>query len=397
MSSAAKFAETVFLDPSRTVAALRPVGSVRMDVVFGYVVFALMVLSSSVAIVRWINYAIPLVAALLLLGNRQWHMNDLAKPYLLLIGSGILLLPFASRAGIQDLYLMLVGCSAALVGFRRAYSWRTVFLACVAGQIAFMGMSAAFGRGVSLSTLQFDFGGSTSSFESTFSFVFGLLAVWAIHLRNWKAFLLASLMALLTLKRIALLGVLVCLVVQVFSRSWLDRLLKPVPMVLANVAFLSVILLYGSGFFDVWIVRWTSMSPNELGMGRQVLHQNLVREFLADPLRFSLIGMGAGDAYGALKQSSLWTGKTNLHADTLKILYEYGAVVLVLFISALFASKHRGVRLLALYINVVLLTDNTLIYPFFIYFSTLIAAMMLLEPTVTQPAAPAASEAIDER
>jgi hypothetical protein len=88
------------------------------------------------------------------------------------------------------------------------------------------------------------------------------------------------------------------------------------------------------------------------------------------------MGMGPGQVYDALEGGMAWVGKGNLHADTLKIFYEYGGVVLTVFIWALYSSRRLGVLLIALYTNVLLLTDNTLIYPFYIFFATLVAASL---------------------
>lgn len=397
MSSSAKYSDTTFLDRDASVPAMRPIGSMRMDVAFSYLVLVTMVLSTAVPVVRWVNYALPLIALLLIIGNKKVHTGDLSKPYLLLVLFGVLSAPLAARDGFQDIYLILTGCAGALVGFRRFWSWRTLFWICMGGQVLFLVSSATGGgqKAFSFTNIEFDPANSASSFESNLSFVFSMLAVWAIYLKRWKEFVIASVMAFLTLKRIALLGVLVCLMVTLLPGLWRQQLLRPIPMLILNGLFLSGILLFGSGFFDEFIVRWTSMSPNELGMGRQVLHQNIVREILAEPWSFTLFGSGAGDAYAALRRSMLSTAKENLHADTLKILYEYGAIILCAFIVLLYRTRHQGVALLALYMNIVLLTDNTLIYPFFIYFATLIAATMIKDDEESRPAKSDAADVDD--
>jgi hypothetical protein len=357
-------------------AALPSIGALRMDEVFGYAVFTLMILSIAVPFARHLNYGLPLVALLLILANRKLNLPDIARPYLVLIAAGLLLAPLVKPDGWQDLYLVLTGCAAGLVGLRTLWSWRTVFLALVLGQCLLL-VSNRLGGGEQLAGLEFDFLQSTSSFESNFSFLFGLVAVWAAYTRRWTAVVVALLCALVTLKRIALLGAVICIAVQFLPAVLRRALLKPLPMLAFNGLFLVLILLYGSGELDYLITSLTSQSPNELGMGRQTLHRYIVLDVLKDPWRFALIGAGPGEAYDAMKASVTWAGKANLHADTLKILYEYGAVTLIAFIWALYSSRHPAVLMVALYTNVLLLTDNTLIYPFYIYFATLVAASMI--------------------
>jgi hypothetical protein len=60
-------------------------------------------------------------------------------------------------------------------------------------------------------------------------------------------------------------------------------------------------------------------------------------------------------------------GKPNLHNDSLKILVEYGGLAWVVFFGLLYRRQSLACRLLMLFFNIVLLTDNALIYPYFIF------------------------------
>lgn len=349
----------------------------RLDEVFGYVVFFLMTASVAITPVRYFNYSFPLVAVLILLANRHMRTTELARPYLVVVLAGIALIPLANRQGIQDIYLVLTGLSLTLVGHRRLWSWNTIFLASILGLITSVAARVASdGAGAVLSHVTFDVAVSKSTFESGFSYVFGLLAVWAAYTRRWRSFALAFMFALLTLKRIVIFGIFLCFVLQFFPKPMVRSMLHPLPMMLANVLFIALILSYSSGGLNFLIHDLTGQSANQFGMGRQGLYGHVVVELFRDPGRFLLVGMGPGQAYDALKGGMAWASKGNLHADTLKIFYEYGGVVLTMFVWALYSSRRLGVLLVALYTNVILLTDNTLIYPFYIFFATLVAASL---------------------
>lgn len=375
----------------------RTLGAMRLDDLFEHLALVLMVLSAALPLARATNYVMPLLAALLMLANRRMHIDPLVRPYMVVVAAGLLLSPFANVLGFQDLYLILAGCSVALVGYRRLWSWNVLFVGGLMGQfVTTLAMAGEMGLGAYIGAFQLDIMRSVSSLESNFSFVFGVLAVWAAYEKRWTGFLLALVMTVLTLKRIAVLGVLLCLMVQVLPRQLSRFILHPVTMIVVNGAGVALALMYGSGVFDTYIVQYTQQSANELGQGRQELIRFIVSEFLREPARFLAVGMGPGESYRMMKGGADWMAKQNLHADNLKILYEYGAIVFVAFFWALFAQRHFGVRLMALYVNVILLTDNTLIYPFFIYFATLAAACMAardaLVPAVAANASPEGTE-----
>ncbi len=377
----------------------------RLDALFGLAALLIMIASVAISPFRYFSYMLPAAAVLVMLANRivsvaispfryfgymppattvpvmlanrKMQTVDLARPYLLLISAGLLLGLFANKEGIKDLYLILAGLSAALVGFSRLWSWRTIFVACVLGlavQVVLVG--ASDGLGAIASSFTIDIALSRSSLESGFSYVFGLLAVWALCARRWRDFTLAFVLAVLTLKRIVIIGIILCAAVQ-FLPVWLRmRLLRPGPMLLANALFLFMILSYGSGAYDALIVQLTSQSADQLGMGRQALYSHIVADILHQPMRFIFYGKGPGDVYDVLAWVMRDEHKANLHGDTLKVLYEYGAIVLSLFIAALYSSRRFGVLLVALYTNILFLTDNTLIYPYYIYFATLVSACL---------------------
>lgn len=352
-------------------------GEFRLDEMFGYIVFVTIIASVALSPFRYLNYVLPLISLLVILANRSMHTPDLARPYLVVVLASLVLMPFANREGIKDIYLILTGLSVTLIGHRRLWSWQTIFAASVLGFVTGIAMRViSDGAGTILSHLTFDLAGSKSTFESGFSYVFGLLAVWAAYTRRWRNCALAFIFALLTLKRIVIVGIVLCVALQFFPRPMLRRVLQPLPMLLANILFIVLILSYSSGSLNFLIHDLTGQSADQFGMGRQGLYGHVVVDIFRDPWRFLLVGMGPGEVYEALKGGMIWVRKENLHADTLKIFYEYGGVVLAAFVWALYSSRRQGVLLIALYTNVLLLTDNTLIYPFYIFFATLVAACL---------------------
>lgn len=309
-------------------------------------------------------YLIPALGVIVALAVRRFSLPEVTWPYLVLMAVGVATAPLANLEGWQDLYLMLIGIMPFVLGLRHPVSWWRVFAFALIGTA----ITLAIGRGADLgNNVRIDFVNSESSFESPFCFVFGVLAVWGAVTRRWKETLLAVVMTVLTLKRIALIGVLLTLLLVMMPRRLTDLLLRPLPMILFNAATVWVAMMYTRGEFDALIHQVLGQSANQAGMGRQAFYGYVVQALHDNPLRYAFIGGGAGSAYDVMKGGYDWLAKTNLHADVMKILLEYGAVAFAAFFWMVYRIRSLSTRLFWFYANVTLLTDNTLIYPFFIF------------------------------
>lgn len=337
--------------------------NIRLDDILERIALLLAVASVAIPPFRYLGYLLPAFALITLLGNRSISSPAPARPYILLILTGVIFSFNGNSEGLKDIFLMMTGVSIAVVGHRSSTSWKNLFIFCAIGFL----VNASLKGALNIQSLTVDVTNSSSSLESGFSFVFGLLAIWALQEGKWKEFLLATLFAFLTLKRIVLIAIFICILVQ-FSPSFFKRLIfLPVSMVLINCTILITLLLYGSGAFDATILEWTGKSANAFGMGRKVLYSAAATEVMREPVQF-ILGLGPGTAYELATANLFAHAKENLHSDLIKIFIEYGAVIFILFFALLYLNADPRIRLLMLYSNVLFVTDNTLIYPFYIFF-----------------------------
>jgi hypothetical protein len=338
-------------------------GTLRLDaLVAGYcaVTIGMSLLLGSF---RILTYVIPLLSLLTVLavGRLTWSAN--APPYLVLIAAAIALAPLGTLSGLQDVYLMSIGLSPFAFAYRYRLRWQHVFWASVVATAMVFASKGGAGAGV-----EFDPMTSRSSFEATTSFVFGALAAWAACERRWRAALVALVLCILTLKRIVALGAILVLLVMLLPRRWMDRLLRPVPMILLNALYLYLVVQYADGAFDRLIRDLTEQSSDQFGMGRQQLYHYPVQALLDETGRILMIGLGPGSVYELMKGGWSFLGKTNLHNDSLKILIEYGGIAWAAFFAMLYRGSLRfELRALMLFVNTMLLTDNALIYPYVIF------------------------------
>ncbi|MCW7537303.1 hypothetical protein OOT46_05485 [Aquabacterium sp. A7-Y] len=345
-------------------AAVRP-PAITVEML--YAVFCVFALWMSLAVprLRHLTYLIPMCGVIACLAVRKFVVPVHLLPYWLLIGVGIMLIPLSGRNGYQDIYLFLVGVMPFVLGYEYRFKWWTAFWVMVAGLVTSVVMLRLMGGGGG--EFQIDVAGSRSSFESPWCFAFGALTVWAIATRRWKETAVGILFTLLTLKRIALLGVLLCLVVSLLPRRFTSAMLRPIPMLLFNLAALSLAVTYAQGGFDELIHNTMGMSANQAGMGRKELYLAPSVELTSHIERYVWIGSGAGAAYDFLSVGFFHGQKLNLHHDVMKIVLEYGGLTLCGFIWLAFRLKSITMRLFWLYANVLLVTDNTLIYAYFTF------------------------------
>lgn len=373
-------ARTHYLPPVQVEA--RPVTIADAVVCYCVIAFSL---TMSHPVFRALTYAIPPMVLIALLAAGRYTLPPHLAPFAVLIVSGFAYAPIVPLVGWQDLYLMLIGLAPFFFTWRWRFEWRPIFLVAVAVTIISLALTRVVGGGGG--GVEFDAMNSKSSFESPTSFVFGLLAVWAALEKRWGRVLLALVLCVLTLKRIVVLGAMLAIVVVILPRRLVSLLLRPLPMLLLNAAYLMLIVSYTQGHLDGLIFHLTGQSANQLGMGRQAAYARPVAELLHDPIQSFFAGVGPGGVYDLMKGGWHFLAKGNLHNDSLKILVEYGGIVWIAFFSAMYLYEDVRVRIVMMFYNVVLLTDNTLIYTYVIFVLGVVLAR-LRDPT-PQPSAQA--------
>jgi len=201
--------------------------------------------------------------------------------------------------------------------------------------------------------------------EDNFSFVFGLFAVYYSVKKDYKKAFICVLLVVITLKRIALLGVFAS-VFFIFSPTIIKRFLHPLIFVILNLLGLLVSVLFVVGFFDEFIVSFFGVHPAVLSSGRYALQQLVGEELFYNFTSFIATGTGPG---GAVLLSSISFGQeVLLHNDVMKICIEFGLFYFLLFFFLFYHGLNYEQKVLAVYLNITFFTDNTLIYAGVLFF-----------------------------
>lgn len=323
-----------------------------------------MFFSISLPFARHLIYILPVLVLLAILGDRSARLGDEAKPFLAFVLAGLILSPLASDEGLKDLYFTFTGVSIALlVDIPRVKLW-TLFFILLAAIVTYFSLFGDFRAG-----LKFDLADSYSSFEGSFSFLFGLLAPLALIEKRYRLSVFCLLMTFISLKRIAVVATICACAFVLFGEKRARHILNPAVMIGLNCLLLLVILLYGFGAFD-WVIReLTGQSANQFGQGRRALLSLPALEVFAHPEQFLLYGQGPGSTYLlANKGFGVYGTAQRMHSDVLKIFYEYGLAFFCIFAGLMYSARRFSTRIAFLFMNIVFISDNTLIYSFMLFF-----------------------------
>lgn len=213
---------------------------------------------------------------------------------------------------------------------------------------------------------------SRSPFEGPESFVFGGFFLYFMMLKDKLNMFIAIVFMFVSLKRIALLGVLAGAVVWLIPYVWAIIKSKRLLLVLGNLMFIILLYYLVDGFFNDIVERYTDKGVAELTLGR-VSHYVGVLENIGSSFFSFLLGSGAGSSYELAMQYDYYDRVGgNLHSDTLKIFYEYGLIIFSIFFGLLASVRGRRAVVLSIYMMVLFLTDNVMIYVSVMYFLLLL-------------------------
>jgi len=221
----------------------------------------------------------------------------------------------------------------------------------------------------------FSLADSSALYESSNSFVFGGFLV-AFLLKKKKFLAITSLILLfITLKRISLLGVMICFFIIVSPAYLKKALASSQAILLGNIAALLIIISTATGTTNNIIEDLTGKGIAEFSLGRNYHYIGVVSDMVANPANL-IFGNGAGSAYSKAIIDPRVSENPNLHSDTLKILYECGLIFFLLFFYRSSKNQNFSQNTLLIYISILFITDNTLIYSGVMFFLLILLESM---------------------
>ena len=194
------------------------------------------------------------------------------------------------------------------------------------------------------------------------SFTMGLFTLYFFIEKSWKKALIAFVMTVISFKRVALLGVFVAIgfyfiikILKINVRKYGVAIAALASIV--NLAFVVLIFLFTNGFFDELFYEFNT-HPNYITQGRYALYNLFLDEIQLNPV----FGVGLGTVTPTLISAKAHLN--NLHSDIFKNFVELGIVTFTIWIFFFYKLNSISTRsfILTIYMNVLFLTDNTIVY-----------------------------------
>lgn len=326
---------------------------------------------------RYIAYAAPIIIVFEVLLARQISIRSLylAAPLICIVFFNTLSI-ITSELTLRLLQEQVIFIFIILTCL--AYGTASFKLTIFIATFFFLLIVSTYG----ISNFEFNFLSSSSSLENGLSFVFGLLAITAFIKKKWLIFIFLSLMLIVSLKRIAILGALLSITYLLFNNR-LKSMVTASPFIIsANLLIIAVLFVFTSGGFDEFISEITGgMTSNQFTMGRFNMYSIITNDIFNNYERFVFWGKGLGSGSQLIEDSILI--KMAMHSDLLKIIYETGFLCLILFLHFLYLPFRKVKNLdffaLPIYFNILLVTDNVLIYQYFWLFYVACAGLLFHE------------------
>lgn len=324
----------------------------------GYIVLALLIASTFdkyLSGLRYVKYAAPIICALVFLVYKfRIYQDETTRPFLFLFLATMLLSPAGNTYGLHDTYFYITSLAPFLVGCIPKLSAKRFFQILVA-TFLMLSIPDMLESGFEYAILD-----STSTLEDhSFAFVFGLFSIFFFLTKDKKYLFFSLILAALVLKRISLLAIIAVIAIYYIMPFVVLRRLAAIGI--------AVNLIYIFSAYYVTTDSFNYFSQDNFGVSSSFL--TMGRTSLYDPIFSSerdlisiLIGDGPGASYHIAAASIFITeGKVNLHSDVLKLYYELGIIIFLVFF--FLAYKIRDIRIyILIYLNIILFTDNASTY-----------------------------------
>ena len=205
-----------------------------------------------------------------------------------------------------------------------------------------------------------DFLTSDIGYESAmFAYTLPFFMYYWLKRGNKRYVIINIICILLAGKRIALLAILVGLGYYYCDKRFNIKKIKSL-IIAANVIYLFFTFSLAAGYFDEFIQDSTGFTVNQLTMGRFELYNSVIENVDIFKHHTWLYGIGLGNSNIVIEETLEEAGI--LHNDLLKIFIECGLVIFMLFFFLLYDIRKKWQWGYIIIWNVILLTDNTLIY-----------------------------------
>lgn len=293
--------------------------------------------------------------------NRNFtiYIKKFTIPFLALLLGGMAYLPVIGVRGYKDLFFILNSMIFFILFKSVKIDYRVINVFFI-----IFWVFSLFKRDILLSTSSLIL--SKSAIEGTESFIFGIFFVFFLLNRNHVFFIVNAILIIFTLKRIVFISCFLVLIIYLVPEEIKNKFKIFYIIIPINLILILLLYLFSNGFFNDFIYKEFGVNAYHFSMGRLFVINEVFRMIGTDPVHYMFYGSGPGYAYGIAEK--IFGIDSNLHSDILKLIIEYGLLTYILFIYFSYRFVSSKSRYLVLYFNILLITDNVIIYSLFLFF-----------------------------
>lgn len=204
---------------------------------------------------------------------------------------------------------------------------------------------------------------SQSPFETTMAFPMGMFVIFFSYYNKKALFWTSLIFTLLSSKRIVILALILIYIINRLTPSIrsLNKQAVILIAVIINLIFVYIIIQFSLSKYDPFIEQYLGLSADYISMGRKSIYENLFSRDEGNWVKF-FFGNGLGTSY--VETTNFLEKEENLHSDVLKLFFDTGLLGLVIWIVFIYKLGfiNKIAFLLTIYLNILYLTDNVLIY-----------------------------------
>jgi hypothetical protein len=314
---------------------------------------------SGISFLRYAVYTSPIwlfFVWLLLKGPKISYNKDLTPFYLLVFFSFLTSAFYGVYSFKQTFFLFVFVFAFTIFDFSKL-KINEPFLVLI---FLFAFLLQIFASGVFGGEINYSFSRSQSSWESTFSFSFGMLAVFFLLTRRWFYFFFSVFLTFLSFKRAAIFSIFIPFIIVLLPEKIKTIITKPYIVMPVTAFSVYILIQFSYSQYDELIFDLTGESANAFSQGRQYIWNTLLNGIKYNFYDFFFLGLGGGASISTL--ADFHKQKILVHNDLLMLYIDYGFVFLCAFV--FFLVKHNKVqkRIFSISLLVVFLTDNVIIY-----------------------------------
>lgn len=308
---------------------------------------------------RLLKY-IPILVFLFFLIKNQLVIKKtyfgLIMPFIIVIGYNLIRIPLGVPMKWVELVFIFSSISLFLVSYDIKLNLKLLNIICCIVFIVLIGLDI----NVDFSLQAFLKSETSTGETNMLPFLFGLFFLYFLISKNYIFILINLIFIILSFKRIVFVGILSCTLLYLLPLRLKKLLINRVNLIVFNLLLVVFFFILSNGSFDEIVFQITGISIGYFTQGRSTFFTLVYPNLIAMIEYVVFIGIGQGNLLEILYEN---LGVRFLfHNDVFKLFVENGILVFILFFHFLFKNKTINQLVVCVFFNLLMITDNVLIY-----------------------------------